>query len=141
MRHRVPKNRLGRPQDQRKALLRSLVTELLRHDEITTTLAKAKALRPCAERIITKAKHGYLKDRTDVLKKADGGDADATRTLTRSLHLRRQIAAFVHDKSVISKLMSETAERYMERNGGYTRIIKTGMRRGDATEMAIIQLV
>ena len=141
MRHRVPRNKLGRAADQRKAVLRTLVTDLLRHDEITTTLAKAKALRPCAERLITKAKHGYLEDRTAVLKKAGDGDTEATRKLTRSLHLRRQISAFVYDGTVVSKLMSETAQRYMERKGGYTRIIKTGARRGDATEMAIIQLV
>ena len=141
MRHRVPRNRLGRAADQRKAVLRALATDLLRHNEIVTTLAKAKALRPCAERLITKAKRGYLEDRDAVLKEAGTGNAEATRKLTRSLHLRRQISAFVYDGSVVSKLMSETAARYMERKGGYTRIIKTGMRRGDATEMAIIQLV
>lgn len=141
MRHRLPKNQLGRPQDQRKAVLRSLVTDLLRHDEIVTTLAKARALRPCAERIITKAKRGYLEDRAAMLGKAGGGDAEAAARLARSLHLRRQVTAFVNDGSVVSKLMNETAARYMDRSGGYTRIIKTGMRRGDATEMAIIQLV
>jgi large subunit ribosomal protein L17 len=141
MRHRVPRNRLGRAQDQRTAVLRSLVTDLLRHDEIATTLAKARALRPCAERLITKAKHGYLGDRSAILKQADGGNTEAAHKLTHALHLRRQICAFVHDKSVVSKLINETAPRYMERSGGYTRIIKTGMRRGDATEMAIIQLV
>jgi large subunit ribosomal protein L17 len=141
MRHRVPGNRLSRPQDQRKALLRSLTTELLRHDEITTTLAKAKALRSEAERIITLAKRGRLEDPMGTSKKAKEGDAEAAKQLASALHCRRQVAAYLYDGDVVKKVFDETAVRCAKRQGGYTRIIKTGYRRGDATPMAIIQLV
>lgn len=141
MRHRVPGNRLGRPHDQRKAVLRSLATELLRHDEIITTLAKARALRPEVERVITKGKKGHLKDRVKLAEKAKAGDQTAARELARSLHLRRQVASFLYDKEVVHRVFEEIAPRYEERNGGYTRILKAGFRRGDATPMAIIQLV
>jgi large subunit ribosomal protein L17 len=144
MRHRVPGNRLSRAQDQRKAILRSLATELLRHDEIITTFAKAKAVQPEVERLITKGKKGYLSDYDNVAAKAKKGDAEAARKLANSLHLRRQVSAFVYDKSVVKKLFDEIVPRYKERKGGYsgcTRIIKAGFRRGDATPMAIIQLV
>jgi large subunit ribosomal protein L17 len=141
MRHRVPGNRLSRPYDQRKALLRSLATELLRHDEIITTLAKAKALRSEAEKLITLAKKGQIADREAVSKKAKDGDADSARKIAKSLHCRRQVAAYLYDNDVVKKVFNETAPRYKERSGGYTRIIRAGIRRGDATEMAIIQLV
>src|SRR5262249_19756437 len=130
MRHRVPRNRLGRPSDQRNAVLRSLATELLRHDEITTTLPKAKAVVRSVETIITKAKRGALP--------AKGGSADAR---ARSIHLRRQVASYIHDSEVVKKVFEVTAPRYKDRQGGYTRIIKAGVRRGDAAPMAIIQLV
>ena len=141
MRHRVPGNRLSRPQDQRKAVLRSLTTELLRHDEITTTLAKAKALRSEAEKIITLAKKGRLEDYQAVSKRAKEGDAEAAKQLARALHCRRQVAAYLYDGEVVKKVFDETAVRCAKRQGGYTRIIKAGIRRGDATPMAIIQLV
>jgi len=141
MRHRVSQDRLSRPQDQRRAVLRSLATDLLRHDEITTTLAKAKALRSPAERMITLAKKGFLADRQQVYEKAKAGDPEAARQLSRSLHLRRQAGAYLQDRQVVKKLFEETAPRYADRKGGYTRIIRTGFRRGDASPMAIIQLV
>ncbi len=141
MRHRVPGNRLSRPYDQRKALLRSLATELLRHDEIITTLAKAKALRSEAEKLITLAKKGQVVDREAVAKKAKEGDAESAKQIAKSLHCRRQVAAYLYDNDVVKKVFDETAPRYKERSGGYTRIIRAGFRRGDATEMAIIQLV
>ena len=141
MRHRVPGNRLSRPYDQHRALLRSLATELLRHDEIITTLAKAKAVRSEAERMITLAKKGYLADREAVYKKAKDGDAESAKQLAKSLHCRRQVSSYLYDKEVVKKVFDETAPRYKERNGGYTRIIRAGLRRGDASEMAIIQLV
>ncbi|MDR3617645.1 MAG: 50S ribosomal protein L17 [Candidatus Obscuribacterales bacterium] len=141
MRHRVPRHRLGRPADQRKALLRALTTELLRHDEIVTTLAKAKAVQPEVERIITLGKKGHVADHTALYDKAKGGDQAAADELARSLHLHRQAAAFLYDREVVTRVFNEIAPRYKERVGGYTRIIKAGPRRGDATPMAIIQLV
>ncbi|HEY9786615.1 MAG TPA: 50S ribosomal protein L17 [Candidatus Obscuribacterales bacterium] len=141
MRHRVPGNRLGRPQDQRTALLRALATELLRHDEIITTLAKAKAVRPEVERMITKGKKGFVADRAQLQEKAKKGDVNAAREIARSVHLRRQVNAFLYDKEVTQRVFDELAPRYKDRKGGYTRILKAGFRRGDATPMAIIQLV
>lgn len=116
MRHQKAKNLLGRPSDQRKALLRSLATELLRHERITTTEARAKAVQPVAEKMLTLAKRG-------------------------DLHARRQAAAYITDADVVKKIFNETASRYNERNGGYTQIVKIGPRMGDGAPMAIIQLV
>jgi large subunit ribosomal protein L17 len=141
MRHRVPGNQLGRPADQRKAVLRSLATELLRHDEIITTVAKAKAVRGEAERLITLAKKSQVGDYKALHKKAKDGDAEAAKQVARVLHLRRQLASYIYDDAVVEKVIDETAPRYKERHGGYTRIIRAGFRRGDAAPMAIIQLV
>ena len=116
MRHRRAVAKLGRTAAHRDALLRGLVTDLLRHERIRTTTAKAKALRPLAERVITLGKN-------------------------ESLHSRRRAARVVHDKRVISKLFDTLAPRYAERQGGYTRILKLGSRPGDRAEMAIIELV
>ncbi|MBC7997745.1 MAG: 50S ribosomal protein L17 [Leptolyngbya sp.] len=141
MRHRLPGNRLGRPADQRKAVLRALATELLRHDEIVTTLAKAKAVRPEVERLITKGKKGMIADHAGLTEKSKAGDADAQKELARAVHLRRQVAGYLYDGEVVKRVFNEIAPRYKERPGGYTRILKAGIRRGDATQMAIIQLV
>lgn len=141
MRHRVPGNKLGRPADQRKAVLRSLATELLRHDEITTTLAKAKAVQPEVEKLITKGKKGFLKDHRSLFEKAKGGDVEAAKQVARAVHLRRQVSAYVYDREVVARVFDEVAPRYTDRKGGYTRILKAGPRRGDNTPMAIIQLV
>lgn len=141
MRHRKPGNRLGRPADQRKAVLRSLATELLRHDEIITTLAKAKAVRPEVERLITKGKKGIIADHKGLSEKAKAGDAAAAKELARAVHLRRQVASYIYDGEVVKRVFDEVAPRYEKRPGGYTRILKAGSRRGDATPMAIIQLV
>lgn len=141
MRHRAQRHRLGRPQDQRKAVLRALATELLRHDEIVTTLAKAKAVQPEAERIITLGKRGHVTDKKGLHEKAKSGDATATKELARSVHLRRQAREFLYDRDVVTRVFDEIAPRYASRQGGYTRILKAGFRRGDATPMAIIQLV
>lgn len=132
MRHRKPGNRLSRPQDQRKAVLRALATELLRHDEIITTFAKAKAVRPEVERIITVGKEAL---------KSKQGNLEEKKQVTRTVHLRRQVNAYIYDKKVTQKIFNEIAPRYEDRQGGYTRILKAGFRRGDATPMAIIQLV
>lgn len=140
MRHRVPGNQLARPYDQRRALLRSLATELLRHDEIETTLAKAKAVRSEAEKMITLAKNGKLSG-TDLHQKAKSGDAKAATEIAKHVHSRRQMSGYLYDADVVKRVYDVVAPRYADRNGGYTRIVKTGFRRGDAAPMAIIQLV
>lgn len=144
MRHRKPGNHLSRPKDQRDALMRALATELLRHDEIVTTLSKAKAVRSHAEKMITLAKHGLLTDK-DVHTKAKSDDAnvasEAAKQIARHVHVRRQMQAFIYDKEVVNRAFEELAPRYEKRNGGYTRIVKTHFRRGDAAPMALIQLV
>lgn len=116
MRHQKRIALLGRPADQRRALLRSLTTELLRHRQITTTETKAKALRSEVEKMITLAKRG-------------------------DLHARRQVAAYVLDPEVVKRLFDEIAPAYKERQGGYVRLLKAEPRRGDAAAMAIVQLV
>ena len=141
MRHGVPGHQLGRPADQRKAVLRALATELLRHDEIETTLAKAKAVRSHAEKIITKGKHGQVGDYKALHEKAKNGDKEAAKEVARVVHLRRQVSSYLYDKEVVRKVFDNIAPRYKDRQGGYTRIIKIGPRRGDNSEMAIIQLV
>ena len=116
MRHRVAGKRLGRSSAHRKALFRNLVTELFRHEQIRTTEAKAKAIRPQAEHLITLARRG-------------------------DLHSRRLAARDVRDPEVLQKLFDELAERYEEREGGYTRIYKLGPRKGDAAPVVLISLV
>lgn len=115
MRHRSRVHQLGKPADQRKALLRSLTTELIRHGRITTTKARAKAVREEADRMITLAKDG-------------------------SLNARRRALGYIYDKQLVHALFSQASERYGDRSGGYTRIVKTVRRRGDNSEMAIIEL-
>lgn len=113
----MAKNRkLGRPTDHRMAMLRAMVTFLLENGKIETTVARAKEVQPLAEKMITLGKKNTL----------------AT---------RRQAMAFITKEAVVAKLFSEIAPSYADRNGGYTRIIKTGPRRGDCAEMAIIELV
>jgi large subunit ribosomal protein L17 len=116
MRHKVAGRKLGRDTAHRKALFRNLVTELFRHEQIRTTEAKAKAVRPQAERLITLAKRG-------------------------DLHSRRMAARDVQDPEVLQILFDEIAGRYEDREGGYTRIYKLGPRQGDAAPMALISLV
>jgi len=116
MRHRKAVNKLSRPTGHRKALVRNLVTELLRYGKIETTLAKAKAIRSPAEKMITLGKRG-------------------------DLHARRQAYSFIQSKDVVHKLFDTIAAKYADRPGGYTRILKLGRRQGDAASMAIIELV
>lgn len=116
MRHRCKVPLLGLPADQRKALLRALTTQLLREGEITTTKARAKAVRTTADKIITLAKDG-------------------------SLASRRRALGYVYDKDLVNDVFAKAQERYASRNGGYTRVVRTKSRRGDNAEMAIIQLV
>ena len=108
--------KLGRATDHRMAMLRALVTYLLENGKVETTLARAKEVGPLTEKMITLGKKNTLAS-------------------------RRQAMAFVTKEAVVAKLFSEIAPEYANRNGGYTRIIKTGPRRGDAAEMAIIELV
>lgn len=116
MRHRVAGRHLGRDTGHRLALYRNLVTELFRHERITTTETKAKEIRPLAEKMITLAKRG-------------------------DLHARRQARAFVYDPKVVRKLFTDIATRMKDRNGGYTRITKLERRLGDGAPMAAIELV
>ncbi len=105
----------GSPSHQRK-ILANLAAQLIEHERITTTQAKAKTLRPYVEKLITKARRG-------------------------DLHARRTVLAKIEDTGVVTKLFDEVAPRYAGRPGGYTRIVKLGPRRGDGTEMALVELV
>ena len=116
MRHKVAGRRLGRSSAHRKALFRNLVTELFRHEQIRTTEAKAKAIRPQAERLISLAKRG-------------------------DLHARRMAARDVQDPEILRKLFDEIKERFEDREGGYTRVYKLGPRKGDAAPVVLISLV
>ncbi len=116
MRHLVKKKKLRRNTAQRRALLRNLVTSFLEKERIRTTLAKAKATRPLAEKMITLAR----KD---------------------TLHAKRQTLRFIYKKPVVKKLFEELGPRFSERPGGYTRIVKIGPRAGDGAEMAILELI
>ena len=116
MRHRKVSRKLGRDAEHHKAILRNMVTDLFKYGKITTTLAKAKELRRVADKMITLAKRGDLTS-------------------------RRRALAFIRDKNIVRKLFSELREKYLDRAGGYTRVIKIGPRRGDASIMAIVELV
>lgn len=108
--------KLGRNTAHRKAMLRNLVTDLLREGRISTTDTRAKEAGRIAEKMITLAKRG-------------------------DLHARRQVLSFVYDETVVTKLFEEIAPKYTERNGGYTRILKLGPRRGDCAEVVFLELV
>jgi large subunit ribosomal protein L17 len=116
MRHRVHGRKLGRTSAHRKALFRNQLTALFTHERIVTTLAKAKELRPLAERMVTLAGTGTLAS-------------------------RRRVLTMVPDKEIVRRLFDEIAPRFTDRPGGYTRILKMGRRRGDGAEMAIIEFV
>src|SRR5512134_1569101 len=125
MRHRNAHRKLGRVSEHRIALLRNQATALLMHERIETTVPKAKELRPFVERIITIAKRG--------VKAADPKG--------KTLSARRLVMRDVHNEDVVTKLFDELAPRFESRPGGYTRILKLGHRRGDAAEVAQIELV
>ena len=108
--------KLGRTSDHRKAMLRAMVTYLLENGRIETTVTRAKEVRSMTEKMITTAK-------------------------VNDLHSKRQVLAYVTKEDVVKKLFDEIAPAYTERNGGYTRVLKTGPRKGDGAEMAIIELV
>src|SRR4030095_9840395 len=114
MRHSLAKVRLSRPTSHRVALMRNMVTSLIEHERIETTLAKAKQLRRIADRAVTWGKEG-------------------------TLNSRRRALGFIRKKSAVSKLFTELSERFKDRAGGYTRIIKLGFRHGDGAPMAIVE--
>ena len=116
MRHGVAGRKLGVTSTHRQAMFRNMATSLLKHEQITTTLPKAKELRPYVERIITLAKRG-------------------------GLHARRQAYAVIMDERVVDKLFTTIADRYKTRTGGYTRVLKAGFRYGDMAPMAVIELM
>ena len=116
MHHRIAGRKLGRPTSQRVALLRSLVAELIRHERIRTTEAKAKEARGLAEKLITYGKDG-------------------------TLHHRRLALSRLPNKEMINKVFDDLAPRYADRPGGYTRVLKLGPRKGDAAPVALIELV
>lgn len=125
MRHRVAHRKLGRTTEHRISLLRNQAQELLRHERIKTTVPKAKELRPFVERLITVAKRGLV----------DGAEG------TRALHARRLVARDLADRDVTRKLFETIAPRFAARPGGYTRLLRVGFRRGDAAEVAQVELV
>jgi len=116
MRHKKFGRALGRSSAHRTAMFRNMVTSLFEHERIVTTTEKAKEVRPIAEKMITLAKKG-------------------------DLHARRQALDFIRSKKIVAKLFDEIGGQFKDRNGGYTRILQTGIRQGDAASMAIIELV
>ena len=116
MRHGVAGRKLGVTASHRFAMFRNMAHALIKHEQITTTLPKAKELAPVAEKLITLGKRG-------------------------TLHARRQAHAQLRDDVIVNKLFTTIAERYKDRKGGYTRVLKAGMRYGDAADMAVIELV
>jgi large subunit ribosomal protein L17 len=116
MRHGVAGRKLGVTTTHRFAMFRNMAHALIKHEQITTTLPKAKELRPVAEKLITLGKRG-------------------------GLHARRQASAQLRDDKIVAKLFDTLAERYKDRKGGYTRVLKAGIRYGDAAQMAVIELV
>lgn len=124
MNHNKSYRKLGRRTDHRLAMLKNMTISLVTSEKIETTVTRAKELRKFAEKAITLGKK-----------------FNATDDTARQIHLRRQAFAFLRNEAAVVKIFKEIAPRYMERNGGYTRIIKTDVRRGDSAEMAIIELV
>ena len=116
MRHRVSGRKLNRTSAHRSSMLANMTASLLRHEQISTTLPKAKEVRRTADKMITLGKRG-------------------------TLHARRQAASFLGDDEVVAKLFGGLAERYAERAGGYTRVLKAGFRYGDSAPMALVELV
>src|SRR5213592_2799481 len=125
MRHRVAHRKLGRTTEHRISMLRNQATNLLKHEHLTTTVPKAKELRPFVERLITAAKRGLA-----------AGEANG-----RVLNARRLVMQDLQDREVVSKLFDTIAPRFAERPGGYTRLLRVGFRKGDAAEVAQVELV
>lgn len=123
MRHQVAGHKLSRGKDQRAGLRRTLIKQLFEHERITTTRAKAEAIRPTAEKLITLARNS-----------GKGSDID-------KVNARRLAASRLSDADIVKKLFDDIGPRYTSRNGGYTRMLKLGPRLGDAAEMVLLELV
>lgn len=139
MRHKVHGRRLGRDMKHRKALRKNLIAHLLCHEQITTTEAKARMLRPAAEKMITLAKRGLAKG-------SENAQAEVHARRLASARLPKYLTVededgMVADVDVVRKLFDEIAPRYAERPGGYTRLIKIGKRPGDNADLAVLMLV
>lgn len=164
MRHRRTGRHLKRSSGHRQALYRNLMTELFRHEQITTTEAKARAIRPLAERLVTKARKARADRLMDLARQrnvqklsawfnprragqlielAEQEDEEALEQMAQqmALHARRQVLAVLTDKQIAHKLVDEIAPRFEDRPGGYVRLFKLGMRQGDAAPMAKLELV
>jgi large subunit ribosomal protein L17 len=164
MRHRKAGRHLKRSSGHRRALYRNLMTELFRNERIKTTEAKARAIRPLAEKLVTKARKARpervidLAKQRDVVKLsawfnakradqlielAEQADEEALEQMAQqvALHARRQVLATLTDKDVAHRLVEEIAPRFEDRPGGYTRMFKLSMRQGDAAKMAVLELV
>jgi large subunit ribosomal protein L17 len=122
MRHGMALRKLNRTHEHRKAMFANMSCALIKHEQITTTLPKAKELRPIVEKLVTKAKH-------------------AAKNESQSLHLRRQVISSIRDKDMTKKLFDTLGPRYAERDGGYIRIMKAGFRYGDNAPLAVIEFV
>ena len=131
MRHLKKGRKLNRTSSHKKALLRNLATALITHKKIHTTLAKAKELRPYIEKLITRAKKSYIREQNNLL--PEGAKLD--------VHSRRIASSYLYGKAAVQALFDEIAPKVVDRAGGYTRIVKTGIRQGDSAKTAIIQLV
>src|SRR5439155_4094438 len=125
MRHRVAHRKLGRVTEHRISMLRNQATNLLRHEHLTLTVPKAKELRPFVERIITIAKRGIA-----------AGEANG-----RMLNARRLVMRDLQDRDIVTKLFDTVAPRFADRQGGYTRLLRIGFRKGDSAEVAQVELV
>ena len=141
MRHQCNRNRLGKAQDQRKALLRALATELFMHGEIKTTISRAKALKPYADSLITLAKKGDLNSRRTALRYIYDRETGRYMNVETKEIVEANAECKKMPETVLRKLFTEIGKNYQDRNGGYTRIYNLPPRRGDATKMALIQLV
>ncbi len=124
MNHNKSYRKLGRRSDHRLAMMKNMTISLVKAEKIETTVTRAKELRKFVEKAITLGKK-----------------ANATEDTAKKVHLRRQAFAFLRNEEAVAKIFNEIAPKYSERNGGYTRIIKTDVRRGDSAELAIIELV
>ena len=155
---------MKRSSGHRRALYRNLMTELFRNERIRTTEAKARAIRPLAEKLVTKARKArserlvelakqrdveklsvwFNTNRADqLIELADSGDEEALDKMAQgmALHARRQVLATLTDKDIAHRLVDDIAPRFEDRPGGYTRLFKLGMRKGDAAKMAVLELV
>jgi len=141
MRHRVDHRKLGRTASHRKAMLSNMVTSLFDKERITTTAPKAKEARRSAERLVTRAKKGYVAYQKFQSLKESGSEAEAKQKQAEALAHWRQAARVIRDKDVLKKLFESIAPLYLDREGGYTRILRIGNRLGDNAESVMLELV